>query len=146
MDPAPRRSKVEAPADTAATTPAKPSPPPAPKQPTASGYRWETPGTPLPAATVAAAPGPTADRPAASPTALDKPFVQAGIFGVPANAEKLLARLRADGIAAEGKVLARGGRQLTRVVAGPFGTRTERDEAQRRIRAMGLKDAVPVRR
>lgn len=73
-------------------------------------------------------------------------FVQAGVFGVSENAAKLVEKLTAAGIPAAGKPVRSGERQLTRVVAGPFETRAERDAAQEAIRKMGLSDAIPVRR
>ena len=87
---------------------------------------------------------PDAAAPGESP--LDMPYVQAGLFGVPGNAERLLERLRDADLPAVGKPLRSRGRSYTRVLAGPFMTTGERDEAQRMIRQMGLTDAIPVRR
>ncbi|MEM7746236.1 MAG: SPOR domain-containing protein [Pseudomonadota bacterium] len=93
-----------------------------------------TPVTPLPATT-------EPERPA-----LKRPFVQAGTFGVATNASKLIDRLAAMQIPALTRSESVGGRTLTRVLAGPFDSLTARDDAQRKIRGLGLTDAVPVRR
>ncbi|MEM9060349.1 MAG: SPOR domain-containing protein [Pseudomonadota bacterium] len=83
---------------------------------------------------------------AARTSTLKLPFVQAGIFGVQSNANKLLARIKAKDLPAVGKTFTSKGRTLTRVLAGPFQTVAERNAALRAIRQMGLKDAAPVRR
>jgi cell division septation protein DedD len=77
---------------------------------------------------------------------LSRPFVQAGIFSVAANAQKLISRLRSANIPAEGKPMRFRGQSMTRVLAGPFQTSAERREAQNLLRRFGIKDAVPVRR
>ena len=64
----------------------------------------------------------------------------------PSNATKLIARLKKQGIPATARTFQSNGKQLSRVIAGPFNDRAARDKAQRVIRGMGLKDAVPVRR
>ena len=88
-----------------------------------------------------------ADDAASAPSStLAKPFIQAGIFGVANNATKLVARFKSAGIPAQGKSFKSNGKTLTRVVAGPFQSVSDRDKAQREIRQMGLTDAVPVRR
>ena len=83
---------------------------------------------------------------AARTSTLKLPFIQAGIFGVEANATKLVKRIEAKDLPAVGKTLTSKGRKLTRVLAGPFETVAERNAALRTIRGMGLKDAAPVRR
>lgn len=77
---------------------------------------------------------------------LRQPYVQAGVFGVASNADKLVKRLKRKGYPAKGVKVKSGGRTLTRVLAGPFQSTAERNRAQREIRKMGMKDAVPVRR
>lgn len=81
----------------------------------------------------------------AAPEAPSLPFIQAGVFGVAANAERLIARLQDAGYAAEGRPLREGSR-LTRVVAGPFDTRADLADALRKIRRLGPSDAIPVKR
>ena len=74
------------------------------------------------------------------------PFIQAGIFGVKSNATNLIRRMEAKDLPAFGREIKSGGKSLTKVLAGPFQTSDERKAALRTIRAMGLKDAAPVRR
>lgn len=74
------------------------------------------------------------------------PFVQAGIFGVKSNATNLIRRMEAKDLPAFGREIRSSGKTLTKVLAGPFQTSDERNAALRTIRAMGLKDAAPVRR
>lgn len=77
---------------------------------------------------------------------LEKPFVQAGIFGVRSNAEKLIAKLKQRNVPAVGKVFRSGEREFTRVLVGPFETIDQRSAAQRLIRDMGMRDALAVAR
>ena len=83
---------------------------------------------------------------AATTSPLKLPFIQAGIFGVEENATKLIRRIKGKDMPAVGRALRSKGKKLTRVLAGPFQTVAERNAALRKIRAMGLKDAAPVRR
>ncbi|MGF1503109.1 MAG: SPOR domain-containing protein [Paracoccaceae bacterium] len=76
---------------------------------------------------------------------LNLPFIQAGIFGVQANAERLIRTIREAGLPAEGRPLTLNGRTLTRVVSGPYATSSERQAALRTIRRIGPNDALPVR-
>ena len=126
---------------------AEPEPGPAP----VNGETWRRAADgPVPADRVAAidpdgAPGrsdPGAEADAARP---ERPFVQAGIFAVEGNATRLIARLRAAGLPAEGKPFDFRGRPATRVVAGPFPTAEARDAALAEVRRIGPDDAVPVR-
>jgi hypothetical protein len=88
---------------------------------------------------------PAPDDAAGEPApALDRPYIQAGIFGVESNASRLIRVIEEAGFPAEGKPF-RGGR-LTRVVAGPFASRAERDAALATIREIGPSDALPVER
>lgn len=70
------------------------------------------------------------------------PFIQAGIFGDPANAARLVGRLRAAGLPASERPTARG---LTRVVIGPYRNVAERNRALETVRKIGPADAMPVR-
>jgi len=79
-------------------------------------------------------------------SALDRPFIQAGIFAVSENARRLVRRIREAGYPAEGKPMTFNGREALRVVAGPFATAAERGAALDAIRNLGPSDAVPVRR
>ncbi len=82
----------------------------------------------------------------AQKSTLKLPYIQAGIFGVPDNAKKLIRRIESKNLPAVGRSLRSKGKKLTRVLAGPFLTTSERSAALRTIRKMGLKDAAPVRR
>lgn len=73
------------------------------------------------------------------------PYIQAGIFGEPGNAERLVALLRENGLPAEARPLAAGERTLVRVLVGPFGTSADRDAALTAVRAIGPADATPVK-
>jgi cell division septation protein DedD len=92
-------------------------------------------------ATADAAPA-SAQTPA--PGTLAQPYVQAGLFAVEDNAERLIRRIRDEGLPAVGEAVRLATGPATRVLAGPFATAAERDAARRRIQAMGLRDAVPV--
>jgi cell division protein FtsN len=95
-----------------------------------------------PPATDPTAPPATTPRNAAA-VAIDQPFLQVGIFAQPANAAGLVENLGAEGIRARGITFTQNGRQLTRVVAGPFGSEAERDRALDVIETLGIRDARP---
>lgn len=113
-----------------------------PKEETAAVAKPEPEPEPVAVAEPAKPEAPKEAAPKSSPLRL--PFVQAGIFGVPGNATKLVARLEKRGIPALTRKTRNG--KLTRVLAGPFMSSSERSTAQRAIRRMGLRDAVPVRK
>lgn len=71
-------------------------------------------------------------------------MIQVGVFGVPANATRMLARLEAGGFTARGVPVTMGGRDLTRIVAGPFEAHGEFDRAMALIRSYGITDAYAV--
>lgn len=87
----------------------------------------------------------TADTRSAAADPLNLPYVQAGLFGVAENATKLVARLKARGMPAITRKIVSGDITYTRVLAGPFDDAAARDAAQKVIRGMGLRDAVPVK-
>lgn len=76
---------------------------------------------------------------------LPRPFIQAGIFAVPGNARRLIDRLKAAGVPAQGRAMRFRGRDMTRVVAGPFRTPRELRSALTIVRRIGPDDAVPVK-
>jgi rare lipoprotein A len=80
---------------------------------------------------------------ARQPTMQDEPlFVQAGAFGESANAERLVARLKNDGI---GQAFVQrdevGGRKLYRVRVGPVPDVHEFDRIVAELRTLGIADA-----
>ena len=81
-----------------------------------------------------------------APKTLTKAYVQAGFFSVKSNATKLVAKLKSKGIPAFTKPMTAGGKDFSRVLAGPFADSSSLEKAQRRIHAMGLSDAMPVKR
>ncbi|MEM1297816.1 MAG: SPOR domain-containing protein [Pseudomonadota bacterium] len=127
---------------------------PEPQKPEASDtdgdFKWEQAAADAakkPEPAKVAKPKPEKAKPKkAAASKLRQPFVQAGVFGVPENARRLVSRLKKRGIPARGKTVTSGGRKLTRVLAGPFSSIAARNKAQATIRKMGMADAVPVRR
>jgi cell division septation protein DedD len=71
-------------------------------------------------------------------------FIQAGIFGDAANADRLIERLRANGLPAQAIPMGTGERSFTRVLVGPFDTAAGRDAALQTVRTIGPADAMPV--
>jgi len=72
-------------------------------------------------------------------------YIQAGIFGEPDNAARLVSRLRAAGLPADSRALTLGARHFTRVVIGPYHDDAARDDALEAIRQIGAVDPIPVR-
>ncbi|WP_374243418.1 SPOR domain-containing protein [Zoogloea sp.] len=106
-----------------------------------------TPTVSAPAATVAPAPAPApavatvpaAPRAPAAGEGQSAYAVQVGVFGTPAQAEALRARLSAEGIPAQLE---------TRVVVGPFNDRRDAVAAQARLKDKGFSagELIPFRR
>ncbi len=116
-------------AEIAAAIVAAPDPEPAVED---AGPTLEEIEVPEPTAEAVEAPSPTA--------APDTPFMQVGMFGVPGNAEALVERLRAEGLAAQ--ALPAG--SLTRVVVGPARSDAELAETRARLRELGFSDALAI--
>jgi hypothetical protein len=72
-------------------------------------------------------------------------FIQAGIFGQPGNAARLMKKLRAVSLPVEELPLILSGRALTRVLIGPYRTVAERDTALEIVRRLGPEDATIIR-
>jgi cell division septation protein DedD len=72
-------------------------------------------------------------------------FIQAGVFGEPENAAKLVNKLREAKLPAKEMPLTLGERQFTRVVIGPYQTVAERNAALNIVRTVGPADATFVR-
>lgn len=101
----------------------------------ASGPEQPAPSEPAPQITAAV-----------TESELDRPFIQAGLFGVESNAARLIKVIEEAGFPAQGKLETYGERLLTRVIAGPFQTQADLDQALRTIRRIGPSDALPVAR
>ena len=63
------------------------------------------------------------------------------MFGVPSNAAAAAQRLARAGLPARFGTLKRGSRSYQLVLAGPFGTSAETQQALRQARAAGFSDA-----
>ena len=72
-------------------------------------------------------------------------FIQAGIFGQPENATRLVKKLRAADLPAGELPLILSGRPLTRVLIGPYQTIAEREAALETVRRLGPPDATFIR-
>lgn len=80
-------------------------------------------------------------QPAAQVNAAGKRYVQAGMFGVPGNAQTAAQRLSSMGLPVRMAQVARGGRSYTLVMAGPFGSAQELQTGLKRTRQAGFGDA-----
>lgn len=105
---------------------------------------------PLPEETEAAAPA-VPPVPAAAPaaparvaSALERPFVQIGIFSVEANATGARNQMQAAGLSAEIRRGQANEREFWRVVVGPASDQAGRGQILERVRAMGFADAYAV--
>ena len=97
------------------------------------------------AATPAAAPATVAPvAPARVASALDRPFVQIGIFSVEANATGARNQMQAAGLNAEIRRGQANEREFWRVVVGPASDQAGRGQILERVRAMGFADAYAV--
>lgn len=101
------------------------------------------PGAPLPMPTPIA---PGATPPAAAASALDRPFVQIGIFSVEANATGAARKMRDAGLSATVKPGSTQGNAFWRVVVGPAATTAERRQTLSKVKQLGFADAYAVRR
>ena len=94
--------------------------------------------TPAPAPVVEAAP---AGLPV---SALEKPYVQIGIFSVEDNASRTAQSLRAAGVNTLVKAQESQGKKFWRVVAGPASTEAERRSLRDQVLKLGYEDAYFV--
>ncbi|TCP43262.1 SPOR domain-containing protein [Rhodovulum marinum] len=95
------------------------------------------------ASRTAAAPAPAA---AAAPraAALDKPFIQIGIFNVEDYAEDVAEKLRKGGVVPTVLGQQRDGKPFWRVVVGPATTRSDRSALLEKVKGLGYTDAYYV--
>lgn len=142
-EPVGANAPTEAPAAAASPTPAPATPAPVTPTPAAP------PAASAPAPSVAApAPAPAAARPAEPATPLPAATaggqfaVNVGSYANAANAENLLRRLRAAGIAAYSEPATHQGRAVQRVRLGPFAQRAEAERA--RQAALAIQRDLPT--
>ncbi|MEM6488528.1 MAG: SPOR domain-containing protein [Pseudomonadota bacterium] len=101
------------------------------------------PSAALPANALAPLPVPTVED---ATSALDRPFVQVGVFTALDNARELVAALQADGVDAVAFSRSFRGKPALRVRAGPFHTEQERQRFIASLSRHGIGDAMPVDR
>ncbi|WP_417243164.1 SPOR domain-containing protein [Celeribacter sp.] len=93
-----------------------------------------------------AAPAPK-PKPATAPkptSALDKPFIQIGIFSVQANANRTREMLASQGLVGTIKTGESAGKSFWRVVVGPATTAAERKTLLANVKKAGFTDAYAV--
>lgn len=76
--------------------------------------------------------------------ALDKPFIQIGLFSVEQNARNTATSLRANGIVPEVRAQTSSGKRFWRVLVGPATSRSERGTLLAKVRDLGFEDAYFV--
>ena len=91
--------------------------------------------------TKSAATDPIAVQPRAKAAAAGGAYVQVGTFGQPDNAKGASARLQALGLPVAISKITKGGKALQIVLAGPFGTGAEAQQALSALRGSGFGDA-----
>lgn len=99
-------------------------------------------GTPQQRPETTATPAPVAAAPVQS--ALDRPFLQVGIFSVEQNASNTATALRGAGIIPTVLEQESAGKTFWRVVVGPARTSAERASILRTIKGLGFEDAYAV--
>ena len=95
--------------------------------------------SPKPAARPAAAPAPTTRA-----TALNKPYIQIGIFSVEANAKRTADQMRNAGIIPTVYEQSSNGKPFWRVVVGPAQSKSERSQLLKTVKDAGFSDAYAV--
>ena len=101
-------------------------------------------------ALAAGAPAAQTLRPVAAPapaptSALERSFVQVGIFSVAENAENTAEAFRQAGVVPTVKREESAGKAFWRVILGPALTESDRSAVLRKARDLGFADAYPVR-
>lgn len=90
----------------------------------------------------AAPPAPATPKPRGS--ALDKPYIQIGIFSVEANAERTADMMRAEGMVPDVRKQTSSNKTFWRVLVGPAQTRSERATLLDKVKGAGFSDAYAV--
>lgn len=101
-----------------------------------------TTATTTAAAAAPSAPAPTPSAPRAS--ALDKPFLQIGIFSIEQNAQNTAQAMRTAGMVPVVRQQTARGKTFWRVLVGPATTVAERNALLKTIREKGFTDAYAV--
>ncbi len=85
-------------------------------------------------------------KPAAKPhtSALDKPYIQIGIFSVEANAKRTADQMRRTGMVPTLLEQESNGKQFWRVVVGPARNKSERSALLKKVKETGFSDAYAV--
>lgn len=99
--------------------------------------------TPSPAATAPVA-TPVAATPAPSAAALEKSFIQIGIFSVKGNADNTATSLRGAGVLPLVKEQSNQGKPFYRVLVGPATNKSERATLLKTVKGLGFTDAYFV--
>lgn len=84
------------------------------------------------------------DPPSAESTALDKPFIQIGIFSVEENADNTATSMRQAGMVPTVKKQTSQGKTFWRVIVGPARSEAERGDLLEKISGIGFEDAYAV--
>ncbi|MDD7970685.1 SPOR domain-containing protein [Roseinatronobacter alkalisoli] len=100
---------------------------------------------PMPAPVSAAPVMPAPQAPPAQ-SALDRPYIQLGIFSVEANARRAQEMASAAGLSARVHAGSTQGNAFWRVTAGPAATSQERQQLLEQVKGLGFNDAYAVRR
>lgn len=87
---------------------------------------------------------PAAAAKPASAGALEKPFVQLGIFSTEGSAKEASAKLSKAGIIGTIKPFKSKGKSYWRLIAGPVTSKTARQALLKKVKGLGFKDAYPV--
>jgi cell division septation protein DedD len=96
------------------------------------------PGSALPATTQTSAAAPASG-------ALQRAYVQIGIFSVEANAGRASDQMKKAGMTATVKKDASQGKTFWRVIVGPAASVAEREALASRVKGLGYPDAYPVK-
>lgn len=96
------------------------------------------------ASEVADNPAPRQTLTATPASALEKPYLQVGIFNVEANADHAARQMRSAGMLPTVREGGTGETPFWRVIVGPAGTTSERSALLQKIKAEGFSDAYPV--
>jgi cell division septation protein DedD len=78
------------------------------------------------------------------PAALEKPFIQIGIFSVEQNAKNTATAMKQQGMIPTVKKQTSSGKTFWRVIVGPAQSKSEISTLLKKIKAAGFTDAYTV--